>query len=471
MTIRGARIAVAAIAVLVLLTSAVPAFAAAPDDDPPGVPLPASPVTDTLDLLDDDAPADPADWYSIVLQEGDRLKVAMTLNETDANVILFREGATLPADGLRGINQYTTSMTYLVPVGGGGTYLLRVTANRRQGNAGPYAFEWSLDRERFTVDRLSGLDRYETALNASRSVWSTGAVDAAVLVTGERHPDALCASGLAGALGRVPVLLSRRDVLPTGTREELQRLGVSKVYLIGGTAAVSEGVERELDDIPGVSVERIAGADRYETSAMVASTVDRLMGDRAFNMFVVNGDSYADAASCSYAAARLAYPVMLVRRDSVPAKVAAVIPGIRTAATIVGGTSVVSTAVQKRIDELLLHEPEFHPESRRLGGADRYETSALVARYGDASPPASALGLATGECFADSLVAGPVMARLNGTLLLVGTDGLDHPATGEAFDAIPMPGVDVILFGGTSALADSVAQSASQRLEARFASH
>lgn len=88
--------------------------------------------------------------------------------------------------------------------------------------------------------RLSGSDRYATAVEISRHGWPDGA-DVAYLATGDNYADALAGAALAARTGS-PILLTRRTSLPDVTADELRRLGVRQVVILGGEGAVSVDV-------------------------------------------------------------------------------------------------------------------------------------------------------------------------------------------------------------------------------------
>jgi hypothetical protein len=115
-----------------------------------------------------------------------------------------------------------------------------------------------------TVTRLEGADRYATAAAVAREVGTSGR---ALVASGETAHlvDALAAGG-AAAGARRPILLVRRDAVPTETAQALAQLQVAGVTLVGGTGAVSDAVAARL---PGVY--RAAGPDRYATAAAVAT--------------------------------------------------------------------------------------------------------------------------------------------------------------------------------------------------------
>jgi hypothetical protein len=97
------------------------------------------------------------------------------------------------------------------------------------------------------VDRIWGADRYETAAAVSEMAFETA--DTVFLALGTKFPDALVAAA-AGGHENAPVLLTRKDVLPSATIAELIRLKPSTVYMGGGTAVYLQSAARG----PGVVI-------------------------------------------------------------------------------------------------------------------------------------------------------------------------------------------------------------------------
>lgn len=91
-----------------------------------------------------------------------------------------------------------------------------------------------------SVSRLAGADRYATSVQISRSAYGGGS-NAAFVATGTNFPDGL-AGGPVAALLPGPLLLVSSTQLPSGVKSELQRLAPSKVFVLGGSAVVSDGV-------------------------------------------------------------------------------------------------------------------------------------------------------------------------------------------------------------------------------------
>ena len=102
-------------------------------------------------------------------------------------------------------------------------------------------------------------------MEVAQAAFPSGA-PAAVVATGASFPDALAADYLAGQVGG-PVLLADPAVLPSVTATELTALGVSTVYVVGGTGAVSAAVAAAIGALPApgagvIKVVRVSGSNR-----------------------------------------------------------------------------------------------------------------------------------------------------------------------------------------------------------------
>ncbi|AJD92177.1 hypothetical protein JMA_28600 [Jeotgalibacillus malaysiensis] len=252
------------------------------------------------------------------------------------------------------------------------------------------------------VYRVGGEDRYETSALMSYEGWDTS--KHAVLATGSSYPDALSATPLAYQYD-APLLLTRTNALPASIKDELLRLKVEKVFLIGGQAAISGNVESTLSKM-NIEVVRISGNDRYETSVKIAETLDYN------NDYVIaSGQGFADALSIAPVAARLEAPILLTKKDEVPSVVESYIneTDFLQIPYIIGGKEVITDTAAKAIGN---HE--------RISGADRYETnSEIVSEFADQGIlDMDYPFIATGTDFPDALSASALAAgSFNGVIL------------------------------------------------------
>lgn len=197
------------------------------------------------------------------------------------------------------------------------------------------------------------------------------------------------------------------DAFLGGTRliAEAERVHVQA----GGTTEVGAGTPVTLVD----SVSRIAGSDRFETSAAIS----RGFAPGVPVAYIANGLNWPDALSAGPAAAHLGGPLLLTRPDILPGAVAQELKRLTPARiVVVGGPSVVSDAQLRLLRD-------YAPVVDRVAGADRYATSrAVIADAFGASLPSRKLVVATGRAFPDALSGGALATRLQAPLLLV--DGL-----------------------------------------------
>ncbi len=291
--------------------------------------------------------------------------------------------------------------------------------------------------------RLAGADRITTATAVSRTGWPSS--DVVVLASAADFPDALSGAALAADLD-APLLLTSPTALSTATATEITRLGADTVVVLGGTGAIAAAVTTSLTTA-GVTVDRIAGTDRFDTSAKIAARLGSF--DEAA---LVNGGTFSDAVSAgALAAGPDQTPILLTRSGDLPAATAKALADAGTSTIdIIGGTAVVSAAVENA-----LRSGGF--DVQRLGGPTRYATGALVA--GEAlsrlTDPSVHLILATGEDFPDALAASPFAARTNGVVLITPQTGVASAPQIERLTGLSMPRFDrAYLIGGPAAIVD-----------------
>jgi putative cell wall-binding protein len=254
---------------------------------------------------------------------------------------------------------------------------------------------------RLGLDRLAGETRYSTAVSISEAGWDTS--NYAVITTGGNFPDALSATPLAKKYD-APLLLTEPNkvTLNTDVKVELQRLNVKEVFIVGGIVAVSEGVEQELVN-SGLTVTRIEGSNRYETSVKVAEKIGNI-GEIA----VVTGNNFADALSMSAIAASKGMPIILTEQNSLPSSVTDFLSkNSITKSYVIGGTSVISDSIKSSL-----------PGSERIFGADRYATNKAIIDQFATDIDFSFSFIATGGNYPDAISGSALAARLDGPIIL-----------------------------------------------------
>jgi putative cell wall-binding protein len=295
------------------------------------------------------------------------------------------------------------------------------------------------DDERFSFERFAGNDRYTTAAriatgsyaSAETVLLANGQSDDPRTARDESHfPDALAAAYLAGNR-KAPTLLATEQALPQPTKDALRTLQARNVVIIGGTGAISAGVEKELTDA-GYTVTRIAGANRYDTAKQVAETpaVDYVGenpdGDRT--AIVASGERFPDALVAGPLGYFSQFPILITASASLsePTQQALENLGIKHV-LIPGGTAAVSAQAEAEIRALGI-------TTRRFAGQDRTQTATQVAAYAYDSLgfDRAHVELARGNDFPDALAGGSHAGLKRSPILLTATPNEVGAAT-ESF--------------------------------------
>ena len=286
--------------------------------------------------------------------------------------------------------------------------------------------------------RIAGAHRYDTAASLSVAAFPDGA-DAAVVASGTSFPDGLAAGPLAASLD-APILLTEQGSLPQATANELVRLDVDRVVIVGGDAAVSPDVAAAIELVTGVEPERAAGATRYDTAAEAAAEAV----DGPSVVYLASGQLFADALTGGAIAAVEGAPLLLTAADALPDVTRDTLRSFAPDEVVVlGGTGSVSAAI---VDALTADGHRV----RRLAGPDRYATAAEIAR--DRLPEPDHVLLAAGLSFPDALAAAPLARELGAPILLVDRRCAPYPTVERARDA-QFP--DVTGVGGSAVVADA----------------
>jgi hypothetical protein len=290
------------------------------------------------------------------------------------------------------------------------------------------------------IERIGAADRYGTAAATSAAFFGMPGGDVLV-ATGAGFPDSI-AGGPAAARVNGPILLVQRDAIPAATAAELARLRPTRIFVLGGSGVVSDGVLEQLRAYASVGVDRVAGPSRYETAAAISQAFFLPGVEMAL---VATGADFPDALSGGPAAARNDAPILLVRPDGVPAAVAAELTRLQPQRIIVlGGPGVVSEGVLAQLNAMA------PGGAIRIAGANRYATSAAIASAFWLATRAAFV--ATGQNFPDALAAASPAARVDAPMLLVGS-GVPAPIDAELRRLMPFR---LYVLGGTGVVSDGV---------------
>ncbi|HUR49470.1 MAG TPA: cell wall-binding repeat-containing protein, partial [Acidimicrobiales bacterium] len=289
-----------------------------------------------------------------------------------------------------------------------------------------------------SITRVEGADRIATAVAASRLAFAPGDAGAAVIARADQFADGLAGTSLAVSHS-APTLLTAGSALDPRVAQELRRAlpAGGQVFLLGGPAALAPQLDAELQSM-GYRVSRLAGADRFETSVRIAAAQPRPQ-----SILLATGQNYADALAAGAAAVQADGLVLLTDGDTVPPAVGDYLSQNADAPRIaIGGPAALAV-----------------PGAENVAGADRFETSVLVARRFFPSP--NLVGLASGISFADALSGGALLGRLGAPLILIAPDQL--PDSVSRYLGANRVSIDnLLVLGGESAIATGVANAAGE---------
>ena len=261
---------------------------------------------------------------------------------------------------------------------------------------------------------VAGGNRYKTAAAIAKEAFPTGPSEA-ILVTGEKFPDALAANAYAGAKG-APILMSKLKELPAPTKDLLTKTwgkSVKTVTIIGG--GFDKAVETALKSCGVTTIKHIAGKNRYKTAEEVCKAgIKENLWDMDWPVAVATGQTPADALAFSPWSYGLHIPILLAKNGTVSASTKELI-GKFGWCILLGSSSTVK-------DSCLSNTQKSNSHYDRLAGSNRYKTSLAIANYftriemGSYSSAAYADG--TDEHFPDALVDGMLQGRLGAPIIL-----------------------------------------------------
>ncbi|MDR2109237.1 MAG: cell wall-binding repeat-containing protein [Coriobacteriales bacterium] len=264
--------------------------------------------------------------------------------------------------------------------------------------------------------------------------------DTVILAKGTNFPDALSAAGLAGICG-APIVISETTALSAEAKDALLAAGPSKVYVLGDAAgSLPDSVLAEVRSaVPGASVERIAGPDRYATALALYNVGKSVRTGWSDTAIITRGDNFADALSASPFAWATHSAIFLCDPSAglSAAALDALSQGNFSKVYILGEENSVPSSVITQLSSRGINGytkvtdpsaliPSAANRIVRLAGTDRYHTSVLVAEESIARAARMGVSMgrdntviAKGSDFPDALSGGALAGLLHSTLVLV----------------------------------------------------
>ena len=309
-----------------------------------------------------------------------------------ATFICAREGFTKVIDAQISVEETETEYVYTASVTlDGNTYTDIRTKEKEE------------DGDYIRIYRESRLEESIKVADELKKVLNVEKFSAVVVAKDSDFADALSGSYLA-ARKNAPVLLVNSDNLEEACRYIRNSLepGMA-VYVLGSEASVPETFEEILsEDL--YSVIRLAGSSRYTTNLKILEEAE--MTD-SHDIFVVTGSGFADSLSSASAG----LPILMV--DSLSNKLKGSQKTWLSSSDIrniyiLGQEASVSASLEKAL--------KAYGSVTRIGGSSRWVTTRMIA---DAFfPEAQYVTLATGEDYADGLIASSLAYALHSPLLM-----------------------------------------------------
>lgn len=259
-------------------------------------------------------------------------------------------------------------------------------------------------------------------------------------------------------------------------------------FLVAAAAFISTGLWASDQGILASSENRVSGSDQYSIAVEVARLAGGGSLEPLTDLIVTSGETYPDALSAAGLASYLdtctrttgqncgQTAILLTRPDALPNATAMAIreAGISPSRiTVIGGPSSVSELTHAAIARAAGWNGSGANPIRRIGGDNRYDTSAAVVDHVLAVSTAPngtpipetfrTVVIATGEDFADAVNAGSYAYRLGHLLMLTPRDSVP---TSVLAAVSALEARCIVVVGGT----DAVSSKAVETIEASLAS-
>lgn len=291
-------------------------------------------------------------------------------------------------------------------------------------------------------NRLWGQTEFDTMQQIIKAGWNqTGGT--VIIATSGGFADALSAAGVAG-LSKAPVLLVKKNQIPTQTRAELQRLKPKTVIIAGGPGAISNNVSNQIKSITSVTPKRIYGQTATGTAAALNTAYARQWADST--AILATSKSFYDALSVAPISYAKHYPIFLAEnKNSVSSETIKAMKacGIKRI-IIVGGTGAISNNVVNTLKKNGISLKE------RLWGQTEIDTSKSIANWGIKNGMSvNNIGIATSKNYYDALCGAALCGKNNAVLVLTSKNNTSGTSV---VSSNKRSIVNAYVFGGTGAV-------------------
>lgn len=297
------------------------------------------------------------------------------------------------------------------------------------------------------VERISGDSRVETSVEMSKVAYPEG-TDTAILVGFNGMADALAGTLLATSKN-APIMISKKDKVDSVVMNELARLGVKKVYILGGEFVVSKSVISQLAN-KNIKSERVYGDDRTSTAVMLARKTSAKGSKKAIivdGWGPKNATIAPDALSMAPVSGVEGIPILLITRDKISQETKDVLKDMNVEDIIIaGGTNAVPMNIENELKK--------NYNVKRIAGENREETSVEV--YDEFFGIEEAVFLSNGYDSVDALLGGYMATKVNSPMLLTQRDSMSLSVESILKkDSL----LDVYLLGGEGVVSENLKEN------------
>lgn len=215
----------------------------------------------------------------------------------------------------------------------------------------------------FERKEIVGSNRFETMTKISEKGWDKS--KEAIFVSVHSVIDGISAVPLAYQMD-IPIFFVDKEEVNLKIKEELKRLQVEKVYLIGEKDLLTDEVENELNTL-NIDYERIYGKDNFETSIKIAEKINEK--SEITEVALVNMRwGKPDGVVASPMLAKRGIPIIMQNKQDID-NVITFINNYNISKTyIIGSEELFPKSIEEEIDTDIV----------RISGSDRYETNKTI---------------------------------------------------------------------------------------------
>lgn len=275
------------------------------------------------------------------------------------------------------------------------------------------------------TQRIYGDNRYETGVEISKKNFEKS--EKVVIVSGENFADALTAGNVASTED-IPLLLTKKNEIPSSVMEEIERLGVKEVLIIGGESSISKNIESQFVKISKIN--RISGDNRESTSLEVAKYLSLKYDIKTIG--ISNSHTFSDAlASTPYLNIKDGV-LLLSNKNKLD----------ENAKTFISNKEVIVFGGENSISNNLL----IDAKGKRISGRNRFETSENIAKkYLEKTGEFKDLIITSGNDYPDALSSVILSKKYKSPILFSNISTLENIKTYKNLEKI-------FLIGGTKSI-------------------